>query len=202
MPYWYIRSVLTDNSRFSKLDLLHLIPMLVYTIAAIPYLFAPLSYKTDIAARIAADPEYLAEINFTILSDIFSKPFVYLSRPVLILGYLIWSFGMFIHFVINKNNLHIIKSQHFITKWLSVLFGFTFILFVSYIFLSFLLILIVSHLFPVFETFAEGSDVFFTTNVLQVLSALGLTGLLVSALFFPEVLYGLPRIPDKIAKKG
>ena len=184
--YWYIRSVLNDNSRFYKLDLLHLLPMLVYVVVVVPYLVAPLSYKTEIATRIAANPEYLGEINFTILSDIFSNPVVYISRPVLILGYLIWSFGLFVHFVINKNKLYIIKSQHFITKWLSVLFGFTFILFVSYILL-------------LFQSLANDSmSLFYTANTFQILSAAGLAGLVMSPLFFPEILYGLPRIPKSI----
>ena len=37
--------------------------------------------------------------------------------------------------------------------------------------------------------------------LLQLLSALGLIGLLGSPFFFPGILYGLPRIPDSILKK-
>ncbi|MEI7525873.1 MAG: helix-turn-helix domain-containing protein [Mariniphaga sp.] len=187
--YWYIRSVLTDNPRFSRWDLLHLLPMLVFLIVEVPYLLAPLSYKSEIATRIAADPEYLGEINFTILSDIFSNAVVYLSRPVLILGYLIWSFGMFIHFITGRKRLHIIKNQRFITKWLSVLFGFTFILFVSYIIL----------LFRIMEI--DSMVLFYTANTLQILSAAGLAGLVISPLFFPEIMYGLPRIPQSIVNQ-
>ena len=41
-------------------------------------------------------------------------------------------------------------------------------------------------------------NLFYTLNTLQSLSALALTGLLISPFFFPGILYGLPRLPDSI----
>jgi hypothetical protein len=64
------------------------------------------------------------------------------------------------------------------------------------VFLGFQLILITSHLYAMFITFTADSYVFFGINSLQVLSALGMTGLLVSPFFFLGILYGLPRVPD------
>ena len=43
--YWYIRSILTDDHRFLRKDLWHLIPMVVYVISVIPYLVLPFSEK-------------------------------------------------------------------------------------------------------------------------------------------------------------
>ena len=188
MLYWYIRSILTDDSRLRTSDLLHLLPMLIYLVAALPYMITPWSYKTEIATEIVKDIAFAGTFKFTVLSEIFSNAVVYLSRPVLVLGYTLWSVGLFIRYIMQRKNLRVLAGQLFMIKWLSV-------------FLCFQLILIVSHLLSVFLTFAEASDIFFTTNILQVLSGLGLTGLLVSPLFFPGILYGLPRIPDKILKK-
>lgn len=40
----------------------------------------------------------------------------------------------------------------------------------------------------------DTGDLFYTMNALQILSAIGLIILLVSPFFFPEVIYGLPRL--------
>jgi len=69
------------------------------------------------------------------------------------------------------------------------------------VFLCFQLMLMVSHLFLIFETFEQASDVLFTINAFQIFSALGMIGLLCSPFFFPGILYGLPRIPPNFLKK-
>ena len=76
---------------------------------------------------------------------------------------------------------------YFMIRWLSV-------------FLAFQLILITNHMYAMFITFTADSDVFFGINSFQVLSALGMTGLLVSPFFFPGILNGLPRVPDSFKK--
>jgi len=43
---------------------------------------------------------------------------------------------------------------------------------------------------------------FFTFNVLNVLSGVGLAGLLISPFFFPGILYGLPRLPEPTEVPG
>lgn len=187
--YWYIRSVLTDNSRFKKTDILHLIPSLLYFIAAIPYLLTPYSYKLEIATAIVNDFGFLGTYKFTFLSEIFPIYLVYLSRPLLVLVYTLWSAGLFIRYTMRHERKFVLSGQFFMTWWIAA-------------FLSFQLLLILSHLFSIVETFTGASDVFFTVNALQLLSALGMIGLVCSPFFFPGILYGLPRIPDYIFKKG
>jgi AraC-like DNA-binding protein len=69
------------------------------------------------------------------------------------------------------------------TKWLSVLLGS-------------ISILIISHILIVIDFTVKGSNVFFTLTSLQILSSVGLTILLISPIFFPTILYGLPRFPE------
>lgn len=71
-------------------------------------------------------------------------------------------------------------------KWLSVL-------------LLLLFILVSSHslLFAKFFVWKD-INIFYTLNVLQILSGIGLTGLLISPFFFPNILYGLPQVPEEI----
>jgi AraC-like DNA-binding protein len=180
--YWYIKSVLTDNSRLRKTDLLHLLPALVYLLASLPYILSPYSHKVEIATAIVKDISFLGTYRFTILSDLVPVYIIFLGRPVLILAYTLWSIGLFIRFLIQKRSPMVFSHQNFMTKWLTF-------------FLVFQFILVTTYLISTFETFVENSDVFLTINVLQILAATGMVGLLISPFFFPSILYGLPHIP-------
>ena len=186
--YWYIRSILTDNSRLKRTDILHLAPMIVYLSAALPYMLSPFSHKLEIAKEIVNDLGFLSNYNFTVLSEVFSNTAVYLSRPFLALGYTLWAIGIFLRYLTQREKIIVLSGQIFMMKWLAV-------------FLGFQLLLIASHLCAIFITFTAGSDVFFTLNALQLLSAVGMIGLLSSPLFFPSILYGLPQIPDSFFRK-
>ena len=183
MLYWYIRSTLSDSSRLKWTDLLHLLPVLVYLAAALPYILTNFSYKVEIAKEIINNVGFVATFKFTVLSEIFSNITLYLSRPLLILVYTLWSVGLLIRYWLQGKESHVLSGQIFMIKWLSV-------------FLGFQLLLTLCHLTSIFMTFTVGSDVFYTLNTLQFLSVLGLIGLLSSPFIFPNILYGMPRIPD------
>jgi len=180
--YIYVRSILTDSSRLRKSDLWHLLPMLIFLVASLPQTFAPWSYKVDIAKAIVQDPTFLNSFKATILSEVFSVATVYQSRPALILIYTLWSAGLFITYLRRKPEWRVFSGQHFMKKWLTVLLGFT-------------LILVVCQILLISKDFKHtDSSVFYTLNVFQVLSALGIIGLLISPFFFPSILYGLPQL--------
>ena len=184
MLFWYVRSILTDNPRLGKWDLLHFLPMLAFLVATIPYMLTPYSAKVEVAAKIVEDSMNLGKYNGTYI--IFPVIVTYLSRPVLILGYTLWSAGLFVRYLLQKGKSSVLSRQHFMTKWLSVL-------------LVLLFIWIFSH-FMIFMEFFTWYDIkiFYTLNVLQILSGTGLIGLLISPFFFPGILYGLPRVPQGI----
>ena len=184
MLFWYVRSILTDNPHLRKWDLLHFLPMLAFLVATIPYMLTPYSAKVEVATKIVEDSMNLGKYNATYI--IFPVIVTYLSRPVLILGYTLWSTGLFIRYLLQKGKSSVLSRQHFMTKWLSVL-------------LALLFIWIFSH-FMIFMEFFTQYDIkiFYTLNVLQILSGTGLIGLLISPFFFPGILYGLPRVPQGI----
>lgn len=183
MLFFYIRSILNDDARMKKRDLIHLLPMAVYYLFLIPFLFTPPSFKNEIARSLVNDPSQLAYSRFTILSDIFTTQSVFLSRPVLVFIYLVWSIGILIRFLNDKERSRVFSKQHYVKKWLIFFLGFMFILVVSHILLM---------LKPIPEYMAF--------NVLQIMSAVGLSGLLVTPFFFPGILYGLPRSPGSFEK--
>jgi AraC-like DNA-binding protein len=163
---------------------LHLLPMLAFLAATIPYMLTPYSAKVEVATKIVEDSMNLGKYNGTYI--IFPVIVTYLSRPVLILGYTLWSAGLFVRYLLQKGKSSVLSRQHFMAKWLSVL-------------LVLLIIWIFSH-FIIFLEFFTWKDIkiFYTFNALQVLSSIGLIGLLISPFFFPEILYGLPRVPQGI----
>lgn len=185
MLYWYIRSVLTDNSRLKRSDIWHLFPMIIFFIAAIPHLFIPWHEKIATARAVVVDPGFMVVYRATLLAKIFSPTLEYLTRPMLVLGYTLWSAGLFINYLIKKKVSIVFSKQHFMKKWL-------------FLFLGFLLILEITQILLIIKAFEmHFSELFFATlNVIRILSEVGLIGLLISPFFFPEILYGLPRFPE------
>jgi AraC-like DNA-binding protein len=177
--YWYVRSILTDDARLKRRDVWHLLPMIIYIFAILPYVFTPYALKVEVARSIVNDAAFLQEYHFTILADILSVKVIYLSRPVLVLGYTIWSAWLFLRYKINRTDSIVFPKQHFMSDWLFSLLGF-------------LLILVISHSLLLLKPV----NAFSAFNVFQVLSGIGLVGLLVSPFLFPDILYGLPRLPE------
>lgn len=186
MLYWYIRSVLIDNSRLKRKDIWHLLPMIIYFLAALPYTFVPWSDKVEAATEAVKDVSYIQTYEATVLDQIFSVSAIYLSRPILVLGYTLWSMGLLFRYSMQRKLSKVFARQYFMTKWLCLLLGF-------------LLILVVTQILLIIKVFAmDFSELFFTLNVLRILSVAGLIGLLISPFFFPSILYGLPRFPDPL----
>ena len=148
-----------------------------------PYLVTPFEYKMEIARQIVADPGFLSEYNATILSRLFSNSFLYVGRPVLVMIYTLFSTSLFTSYLLDKEVAVVFSRQKFMVKWLFVLLGFQ-------------VVVIFSYMTVLFKTFVEDdSRLFYTLNLLQVLSAAGMAGMLISPFFFREILYGLPRVP-------
>jgi AraC-like DNA-binding protein len=157
--------------------------MIIYFLASLPYLFSPYSYKVLIASAIVMDYDFIWNYNQTILSRLFSSSIMYISRHILVFGYTILSFGMIVHYLMRRKKAMVFTGHEFMTGWLFVLLGLQ-------------LIMITSRSLLMIKTLYENSQVFHTLNILQVLSLFGLIGLLISPLFFPAILYGLPVVPE------
>ena len=184
MFYWYVRSVLTDNSRLKKSDLWHLLPMAIFFLSSLPHLFTPWANKLEIASKIVEDNNYIWFYQPTIFAKHFSAFIIFISRPVLVFCYTIWSVVLFIRFKRIKGESNVFTKQYFMSKWLIGLFAFVTIWFVS-------------HALQIVEAAFSGTlNIFYSLNILQFLSAAGLIGLLVLPFFFPAILYGLPMFPQ------
>ncbi len=188
--YWYIRSILTDNSRLKRSDIWHLLPMIIFFLVSLPYTFVPFYDKVEAATAVVLDVAYMQTYKATVLDQIFPVSAIYLSRPILVFVYTLWSIGLLFRFSMQRKLSKVFEGQYFMTKWL-------------YMLLSFLLILEVTQIFLIIKAFdMHFSELYFTLNVLRIFSALGLIGLIISPFFFPSILYGLPRVPESINPKN
>ncbi len=185
MLYWYVRCVLTDNQCFSVKDVWHFLPMLIYYIGSIPHILLPWTEKMEIAAKIIDNPAFIAEYKGTLFYGILPVFVVYLSRPILVLVYTLWSGGLLVRCTLSRREKPVLSRQLFMKKWLFLLLGS-------------LLIMVLSHILLMLETYINRNlDIFLALNILQVLSGAGLIGLLISPFFFPSVLYGLAVLPKE-----
>ena len=180
--YWYTRSVLNDNSRLRTIDALHLLPAVIFFVTSLPYIFSPYEEKFRVASELVKNIDYMGIYKPTILYSLLPAQLIFLSRSLLVLAYTIASLWLLFRYLRSGKAKRILSSQHYMTKWLLILLGFLFIL-------------AISHSLLIFETVVEKNPrLFYTLNFMQVFSAIGLSGLLISPLFFPTILYGLPVI--------
>ena len=184
MLYLYVRSVLTDHTRFRTRDLWHLVPASVFLISTLPYMILPLSVKESNAELLVADILNVTSINTSLFDSVMHFGLTFIFRPLLILGYALWSLGLFIRWLGTRRNILVLSYQNYIIPWLTVLLVFVFIL-------------TISHLITMIKAYHFNDlRVYLTLGLLQLISGFGLIGLLISLLFSPSILYGLPRIPD------
>ncbi len=181
--YWYFRSVLNDQTRFRKQDLWHILPAFIYLVSTIPYLLLSAEEKTANAVLLTTNILNLKFIRASVLYEFIHPGLLFISRPTLVLIYAFWSLLLFIRYLKRRNNTAVFSQQRYMVAWLTVLLGFVFIL-------------TISHLIAMLDAYAcKDLRIFFTLRLLQLFSGIGLTGLLISPLFFPSILYGMPRIP-------
>ena len=175
--YFYVRGVLRDDFRLSKLDYLHFFPALLLCINILPHLFSSYEDKIEYAGRVLQNPaEILRNKNLFIPSVV-----NFIFRPLIGLIYVVICIRlMFLKFKYEKPED---KQSILIFKWLSFLIFNTLL-----VYASFLVFTIFS-----FQTLdykiAEVKGYYFLNITL-----VGLVLFNVSLLFFPNILYGLPQL--------
>ncbi len=188
--YWYVRSVLNDNYRFKKKDLWHLVPSLIILITIIPYMFTSWIEKIRVASSIINNLYFLINYEPTIIHKLFRNGYIYLSRDFYTFIYLILTIPIFVRYFRQVKVKRVLFGQGFMIKWL-LIFQFSFFLMV------FGHILVISRAISL-----DNPDLVYAGSKVQLLAVIGLIGLLISPFFFPEILYGLPRIPNNVLKNN
>ncbi len=175
--YFYVRGVLRDDYRLSKMDFLHFIPSILLLINILPHLLSSFDDKLEYATRVLSNPaEILRNKNIFIPSVV-----NFLLRPIIGLVYGVICIRLiFLKFKYEKPED---RQSKLIFKWVSFL-----ILNTLFVYASFLVFTIFS-----FQTLdykiAEVKGYFFLN-----ISLIGLVLLNGSLLFLPNILYGLPQL--------
>lgn len=189
LNFFYIRSILKDDHRLKTRDYWHLVPALIAMVTSIPYMLAPWDEKTRVAAEIINDLNYLMVFKPTIMHQFIPNKFIYLGRDVLIFVYLGFTVHLMVRYFRQSKEQSVIFGQRYMIKWLIV-------------FQFFYLLLVTGRVLVMIRAIVlDDPDLVYAASRVQLIASIGLTGLLISPFFFPEILYGLPRIPSHYNKK-
>jgi AraC-like DNA-binding protein len=193
MLFLYIRGNLNDDHRLSRKDWVHFIPALVQLISISHWIFRPWSEKVEIAQLLIQDLSQYKKIDFNLF---FPPGFSLLFRPIHLLIYVIWSAVLLWRFQPLRSREfripdHLLLINH---RWMRVLLTSLFLTCIFYLLLAFQLLT------------GNADAVLSNDNVVKLLAGVFFflsAGLL---LFFPDVLYGLPRVkntdrPEAAAEK-
>lgn len=175
--YFYVRGVLRDDYRFSKLDWLHFIPAFLLFINITPHLFSSFEYKLSFGERVLFNPSEILNHKYLFVPSKFN----FLLRPFIGLTYVsICIRLMFLKFKYEKPED---KQSKLIFRWLSFLIFNTLLVYVSFMVFTLLS----------FETLdykiAEVRG-YYLLNI----SLIGLVFFNLTLFFFPNILYGLPQL--------
>jgi len=111
----------------------------------------------------------------------YSKSAVFLGVPALLLTYVLWSSHQLISHVKHENKTLVFPRQKLMIPWLFTLSGFLFLAAVN-------MLLWVLQIF-----YIDGSGLILVFRFLQYTLLVGFVALLLSTIFFPAVMFGLPR---------
>lgn len=182
--YFYVRGVLRDDYRLSKIDLLHFLPAFLLLINILPHLFSSFDTKLEYASRVLQNPAEILNSSNLLIPSVFN----FLLRPVIGMIYIVICIRlMFLKFKYERPED---KQAKLIFKWLSFL-----IFNALLVYISFFIFTIFS-----FQTLdykiAEVKGYYFLNITL-----IGLVLFNVSLLFFPNILYGLPQLDFVVSNK-
>jgi AraC-like DNA-binding protein len=157
-------------------------------VTSIPFMFTPWDEKIRVANEIISNLNYLMIIKPTVIHQLIPNKFIYAGRDVLIFVYLIFSILLMVRYFRQAKEQSVIFGQKYMIKWLIV-------------FQSFFLLLVIGRVLVMTHAIIlDDPDLVYAASRVQLIASIGLTGLLISPFFFPEILYGLPRIPNHFRK--
>lgn len=181
--YLYFRSVINDKYRLYPTDVVHLIPMILFMVLTARYLYHSGGDNTETFHTILQNQVYHKGQFRLLITTPFPMIYSAMSRPAVAFFYIVLSGVLLLKALIRKDAVMSGAKPGFNKKWLMLLWALFFIATVSH---SVQIIL---------ANINQSIDIITSVSFIQMISGLGLIGLLISPFFFPGVLYGLPRVP-------
>lgn len=175
--FFYVRGLLRDDYRLSKLDWLHFVPAFLLFLNITPHLFSSFEDKLEYASRVQQSPTEILNYKYIYIPAALKfllRPLVGLFYVVLCIRIIILKFRE-----VRPSN----KQTKLIFAWTTFLIFNTLL-----VYISFLIFTIFSYQTNDYKI-AEVKGFYFLISTL-----IGLVLLNVSLLFFPNILYGLPQL--------
>jgi len=177
--YLYVRSILRDNTRLSRLDYLHFLIFFLVLLGAIPYIISNLEHKLTSARFIQSNDWSTRKFR----PNVIFPPIV---NQILRLIHLL-AYSILIWLIIYKQRVKLFKNTNhtrefeITKKWI--------FLFSSYVFL-----LAIFHIILYYTaSFSKTKTIFLLESYTLLISYSFLYIFIIGALlFFPHILYGLP----------
>jgi AraC-like DNA-binding protein len=180
LAFFYVRSILTDNPKLTKYDVLHFILFAIMFLGRLPHNLASWSEKYQIADEIIFDT--LKTFRYPRLNNILPNRLNYTLKVVHFFVYVIASWVL-----IFKNKFRI-KSFGKGLHQLKIINNWLFFFAVILTFLGFSLLVLLF----VFLSAEDKIDFHFTGNILFASIFCSFLISILGLVFFPQILYGLP----------
>lgn len=177
--YLYVKTVLRNENKLKKIELLHLIPAVLIGFNYIPFYILPLELKRNVVILLLSD----YQLNY-LSKDGFLPEVIQLARPIQCLIYMILQWRLIKNFESQNLKNKFSEHTHLVLRWLNIFNLNVIITYVSFfIFVIFSLLGIANQAFMgQFATFA---------TLLMAVSILFFTSYL---LLNPQLLFGLPYV--------
>jgi len=175
--YFYVRGLLRDDYRFSKLDWLHFIPAFILLINILPHLFSSFEYKLSFGQRVLLNPSEILNNKYLFIPSAVN----FILRPLIGLIYV----GICIRLMVLKFKYEKPEDKQslLIYRWLILLIFNTLLVYVSF------LVFTIFSFESLNYKMAEVKGYYFLN-----ISLVGLVLFNATLLFFPNILYGLPQL--------
>lgn len=182
LGYLYVRTVLYNERKFKRLDVLHLIPFFFFLINYLPFYFSPNDFKLDIISKTIQAKTFAVEKQL----GLFPENIFYIFRPIQSAFYLIFQWVLIFEFK-KANPIKMIEDQiKLVIQWLRV-----------FSFANALIIFGYVITIPIYFLLKEKFDSKVVHIIPEIILGVGFFSICCYLLIYPQALNGLPFVKYK-----
>lgn len=179
LAYLYIRSVLYNEKKFSKWDIVHYIPFILFLINYLPFYLIPINEKAEIVNAVVLDQSLIYKNNAGVLPEYI----LFILRFFQTIIYLVFNWGLIKKYKKNNISKQVQDQITSVIKWLKF-FNWTGVVNLGGSILLILLMLVFN-----------GSFILASLNLIPgLIIALSFFAISSYLLVNPQVLFGLPFV--------
>ncbi len=183
MLFFYVRNTLTDSNKLRLKDYIHFLPFTISLIAILPYIPMDFTYKIKVAQLFIDNPDSIKSIKTNILYPNYLNV---IFRPVSLLAYCIGCIWIIWEYTTKQRDSSPISQKKWIIKWLSCISIASLLVGLSYLLMT----------YSFFTTDNLKKEAFNQLSI-SIFAGIAYTIIPVTIIFFPKILYGIPKIDNK-----